>query len=77
MYILGRVPVRTSTVVTVGMILLTVAGVAAVFGGSIVALVSPPPAEESAPAVASPTTPAADTAPGSTPVDAATRPNAK
>jgi len=54
--ILPPVPVRTSTAVTLGLILLAVVGVGTIFGNTILAVV--------APAAPPPATPAAPTAPG-------------
>jgi hypothetical protein len=44
--ILRRVPIRTSATVTAGMVVLTLIGVATIFGNSIVATVAPPRVDE-------------------------------
>ena len=60
--ILPPVPARTSTVVTLGLILLAVVGVGAIFGNTILAVVAPgappaaPPTTGPAPAPAPPPT---------------------
>ena len=70
--ILPPVPVRTSTVVALGLILLTVVGVGAIFGNTILAVVAPaaPPAPAT-PGRPAPSTPSATSAHGMVPGPAA------
>jgi hypothetical protein len=68
-YTARLVAVRTSTVVTIGMVLLSAGGVAAIFGESIIAVLSPPePPAMAAPAATAvaPAAPPRAPAPGGT-----------